>query len=159
MTAYYHVSNRNELVQLVVEQLLNRIKIQGPRLARGICDSEHWRRVLVRSRRRSGIGNGRERQRIARIQTPDRLDARGRTMPASTKPAARPTALTYTHDRSARSRRGRRAERDHGRQALAELIDQSAGDGDVARRALRFRIRRAARRARQVLGTTGHVRP
>ncbi len=30
MTAYHHVSNRNELVQLVAEQLLNRVEIPGP---------------------------------------------------------------------------------------------------------------------------------
>jgi AcrR family transcriptional regulator len=30
MTAYYHVSNRNELVQLVVEELLDRVEIPGP---------------------------------------------------------------------------------------------------------------------------------
>lgn len=30
MTAYHHVSNRNELVQLVVEELLSRVEIPGP---------------------------------------------------------------------------------------------------------------------------------
>lgn len=30
MTAYYHVSNRTELVQLVVEDLLHRVEIPGP---------------------------------------------------------------------------------------------------------------------------------
>jgi AcrR family transcriptional regulator len=30
MTAYHHVSNRNELAQLVVDELLNRVEIPGP---------------------------------------------------------------------------------------------------------------------------------
>jgi AcrR family transcriptional regulator len=30
MTAYHHVSNRNELVQLVVEELLHRVEVPGP---------------------------------------------------------------------------------------------------------------------------------